>query len=367
MNIIVVKIGGSILKDGSDFKRTASKINELVEKGYKVVTVISAMNGTTDDIIASLRGSQEALWKIRQRYLDTIYYLGLEKTKDRIEEELSLLKKVVETNLRADPLLTDLALSRGERMSRIILTDFLFTFNEKTVGIGAENILRGTKTYPVPKIEPWLSLPGLRKIRSMLAYSDILVTEGFIASGPEGNIITLGRGGSDYTATFLASQLNALKLIIFTDVPGIMSGDPNIIPNARTVTELSLKEAFEASRYGVKKLHPRAFEPLVHNRYVETIVRSPESKGSIIRRESHNDGCNPKILSVNDNSLAVIGECKEKHLLLERLLQAAREAGLKVSGLISRPTSPVAELHADRGCLLSPQAASMIHDMVIGG
>jgi len=88
------------------------------------------------------------------------------------------------------------------------------------------------------------------------------IVTGFIAGTIDGKITTLGRGGSDYTATLLASLVDAEQVILYTDVPGIMTGDPKYVKDHRVVPELSYSEAIMSAQLGAKRLHPRTFEPV---------------------------------------------------------------------------------------------------------
>ncbi|MEM0287534.1 MAG: aspartate kinase [Nitrososphaerota archaeon] len=128
------------------------------------------------------------------------------------------------------------------------------------------------------------------KIIPLLNKGQIVVVTGFIAENQDGEITTLGRGGSDYTATILASALGANKVFIWTDVDGIMTADPKIVPEARIVPHLSFQEAIESAVFGAKKMHPKALEPAMLSNIPVVIknVFNPSVSGTLISSESAN-------------------------------------------------------------------------------
>src|SRR6185503_8594437 len=94
----------------------------------------------------------------------------------------------------------------------------------------------------------------------------IVIVPGFIGRAPDGSVATLGRGGSDLTATVLARSLGAQRVVLWKDVPGILTADPRIVPDARLIPQLHHREAAEVAHYGAKVLHPRALIPVAGTR-----------------------------------------------------------------------------------------------------
>src|SRR5207247_1836390 len=107
-----------------------------------------------------------------------------------------------------------------------------------------------------------------RTLRPLLASHTTAVVPGFIGRAPDGSVATLGRGGSDLTATLLARALGARRVILWKDVPGILTADPRLVPDARLIPQLHHREAGEVAHYGAKVLHPRALIPIAGTRII---------------------------------------------------------------------------------------------------
>src|SRR5439155_2811081 len=129
-----------------------------------------------------------------------------------------------------------------------------------------------------------------RRVRERLAplfkRGIVPVVPGFVGAGPDGRIVTFGRGGSDLTATVLARGLSARAVFLWKDVPGILTADPTVVPDARVVPQLNIREAAELAYYGARVLHPRALIPLMA-RHIPIFVRpfrNPELAGTEISR-----------------------------------------------------------------------------------
>jgi aspartate kinase len=206
-------------------------------------------------------------------------------TMDELEKVLTGIIYVGELTPRS----RDYILSFGERLSTPIVYGAL-----KDIGVEA-CFLTGSEAGIVTdsnfgEAVPLINVTKLQvreRLEPLLGKGVVPVVTGFIAATQDGVTTTLGRGGSDYTATIIGAALAAQEVWIWTDVDGLMTSDPKIVPNAKTLPEISFKEALEMAVFGAKAMHPRALEPLMDG---DTIVRiknifNPENPGTTLMKE----------------------------------------------------------------------------------
>ncbi|MEM2562190.1 MAG: aspartate kinase, partial [Candidatus Bathyarchaeia archaeon] len=194
--------------------------------------------------------------------------LTIAATLEELEKILTGILYVGELTPRSK----DYILSFGERLSAPILYGAL-----KDVGLNT-CFLTGAEAGIVTddnfgEANPLMNVTKLQvkeRLEPLLQKGMVPVVTGFIAATQDGITTTLGRGGSDYTATILGAALGAEEIWIWTDVDGLMTSDPKIVPNAKTLPELSFREALEMAVFGAKAMHPRALEPIMDS---NTIVR----------------------------------------------------------------------------------------------
>ena len=293
--LIIVKFGGSILRRGSDYLEAAKHVENLLRKGHRVIVVVSAMKGVTNtliDIAESKRSSKniDFIAELHRQAVQEItdgdkdYLLEVEK----ILEELSRIAKAIEILGEITPRARDLLLSFGERLSALLMHAALSESGIESTwltgwdaGIVSDNSFGEAK--PIHELSSKL-VKG--RLQPLLAKNIVPVVTGFIAGTLDGTITTLGRGGSDYTATLLAKYLDADEVRLYTDVPGVMTADPSLVPNAKTIPYLSFREAMELSHLGAKRFHPRTFEPLRGTRIkVRVLGFRNTGEGTIIGEE----------------------------------------------------------------------------------
>ena len=260
--MLVMKFGGSSLANGERIREVAEIIKKYLDK--KPIVVLSAMGKTTDNLLEAgqlaLKGSA-SVSKVAELHYDTIKELGLNPVPEvnglltELEElltSITLIKELV-------PRTNDYLVSFGERLSVRIMEAYL-----KSQGIDSKhhdafdigfvsdsNFMNAELLEETPK--------KIRKSLQDVRYLPIVT--GFLAKDKEGNITTLGRGGSDLTASVLAASLNAEEVIYWKDVDGILTTDPRIVKNAQPVSQVSFPEAAELAYFGAKVLHPRSIKP----------------------------------------------------------------------------------------------------------
>ena len=302
MKKVVMKFGGTSVASGENIRHVADLIANYVGQGYRVVAVVSALEGVTDKLIKAAeqakKGNHDYIHEFKQKLLKehlTVARKAIENK--RIQEEM---EQILETTIdelekvltgiiyvgELTPKSKDYVLSFGERLSTPIvcgaLRDLELNAQHYTGGeIGivtdsnfgeASPLMNVTKHQVRTKIEP------------LLEKGIVPVITGYIAATQDGITTTLGRGGSDYTTTIIGAALAADEVWIWTDVDGLMTSDPKIVPTAKMMPELSFQEATEMTIFGAKAMHPRALEPAMEESIPVRIrnVFNPENPGTLI-------------------------------------------------------------------------------------
>ena len=295
-----MKFGGSSLANATSI-RNAARIVQRFSPENKIVVVASAMNDTTERLleIGELAQKKEnarvrKILGITQRlHVKTARSVSSRKTSrellDRINQLNRDLEKTVEgiSHLRElTPRSRDYLLSFGERLSAPILAAAIRNLGFKAQSLtGGEAGIASDDKFGEAKPLAELSYHEIRRrLEPMLAKNQIPVVTGFIAATVDGTITTLGRGGSDYTASILGAALNTDEIWIWTDVDGLMTADPRIVKDARVLRTVSFGEALELSYFGAKMMHPRAMQPAAQRKIPVRIRNSskPTLEGTLV-------------------------------------------------------------------------------------
>jgi len=290
--MIVMKFGGTSLDDADQIRDVIDLVRARLDR--QPVLVVSAHAGITNTLDRLAKKALDGpvdIEEIRVRHAEILAGLGLAKDllDDLLEELASLLTGItLVKELTARSL--DYIHSFGERLSsRVIAAAF------RKAGIPARALLAwdlGLVTDSAfgaanPRKE---SYPRIR--RSLETVTDLPVVTGYIAKDRDGNITTLGRSGSDFTAAIVGAAVGAEEIQIWTDVDGVMSADPRIVPGARSVPRLSFHEASELAYYGAKVIHPSTMIPAVEKgiplRVLSTL--EPDHPGTVILGEPGDGG-----------------------------------------------------------------------------
>src|SRR5919202_4507728 len=228
-NLRVMKFGGTSVGDASRI-RAAAEITASAAKRGEVLAVVSAMSGVTNRLVeaeqiikdaATLCQGTAMLRELTPRALDAISSVG-----ERLSARL-MAAALEETGVRAEAV----------EATEVVVTD-----DEHGQ---AEPLMDETRARASERLLP------------LLAGGVVPVVTGFIGATRGGTLTTLGRGGSDYSATILGAALGASEIIIWTDVPGVMTADPRLVREARTIHDISYAEAAELAYFGAKVLHPK--------------------------------------------------------------------------------------------------------------
>lgn len=296
-----MKFGGTSVASADKVKHVAHLIKSH-SNGNEIVAVASAVRGMTDDLLQISESVRKGNKGDIEKFIDKVAKLHMDiantsmtkaKTKDELRSVLSTMIKELEDVLGGMVLLgevtsksQDYLLSFGERLATPILCYAL-----KDIGVKAD-FLTGKDAGIITdsnygEAKPLMDTTKLRvsnKITPMLKNGIIPVVTGFMAADQNGNITTLGRGGSDYTATIIASCINADEVWLMTDVDGLMTADPRIVKDANVLKEVSYAEAMEMALFGAKYMHPRALEPLLDGSIPIRIRNTfkPENNGTFV-------------------------------------------------------------------------------------
>ncbi len=270
------KFGGAALADAGSIRSAVEVFR--AQAGAKVA-VVSALAGVTDALLEvgsrALAGDElEALAiveRLRARHLETAQALarsGRER-EALLEEiaasfaELAALGRGLAILRELSARTSDAIVARGELLSARLFAAALAAAGERArwVEPGTVIVTDGRYGNASPDLAA-TDRAAKRVLTPLLARGLSPVVAGFLGSSPEGRLATLGRGGTDLSATLLGRALGASRIVLWKDVPGLLTADPRIVPTARVLPKLDLREAAELAYYGAKVLHPRALIPL---------------------------------------------------------------------------------------------------------
>lgn len=294
--LIIAKFGGSVLRSGNDYIRAAKIVKSLVEKGYGVIVVVSAMEGVTDLLLKfSSFPAAKLAKKIHYKYFNALssiigspasQWSNIVRSFTFLSNELVRALWAVNVLKETTPRINDYILSFGERFSVILMASALNKVGLEAKWLtGREAGIVTDSTFGEAKPIDEVSHKLVREtVLSTLDYGKIPVITGFIAGTLDGSITVLGRGGSDYTATLLAKYLNAEEVRLYTNVPGIMTANPSKVDNAKVIPVMSFDEAIELAYLGAKRFHPKTFEPIRNTECIVKVLHINNSEGTIINR-----------------------------------------------------------------------------------
>ncbi|AEI41219.1 aspartate kinase [Paenibacillus mucilaginosus] len=275
MSLIVMKFGGSSVGTPERMKRVASRIVERKREGHQCVVVVSAMGDTTDELI-------------------------------------DLSKQIADGNPPAREM--DMLLTTGEQVSVALLSMAIHSLGEPAVSFTGWQAGMYTEAVHakarITDIQP-------KRVLAALDAGQIVIVAGFQGMSEEGEITTLGRGGSDTTAVALAAAIKADVCEIFTDVDGVYSTDPRVVKCARKLGEISYDEMLELANLGAAVLHPRAVE-YAKNYNVSLVVRSSFN---------HNEGTYVKEEAAMEQGIVVRGIAYDKNVARISILGVEEKPG----------------------------------------
>ncbi len=290
----VYKFGGASVKDAAAVKNVTSilKENNFNEK----VVVISAMGKTTNELenvvnqyYAGNADWQKSLDGVFEKHLTIINNLydngNKPKAVDDVKKLIEAARKFLAENAsRNYNYIYDQIVSIGEYISTTIVSDYANSVGLKNTLLDVKEVLFTDNAYTEGKVDFKKTEEAIGKKVAELVKTGFVITQGFVGSTPEGFAATLGREGSDYTASIFAYSLNAERMTVWKDVEGIMNADPKEYPEAQFISELTFHEAIEMTYYGASVIHPKTIKP-IQNKNIPLEVRSfvnSGKRGSVI-------------------------------------------------------------------------------------
>jgi len=314
--MIVMKFGGTSVESAEAIERVTGIVKSQLRR--KPVVVVSAMGKTTNRLlkIANLAVGGQREEALREAIAVRDFHLresGMERTVDEHFQELTELVKGLAVLGELTPRSIDAISSFGERLSSLIVTNYFKHHGLSAVHLDSRKVIvtDHRHTQAAPDLEE--SYARLAAAIPPLLENHVVVMGGFIAATPEGVTTTLGRGGSDFTASIVGAGIAAEEIQIWTDVDGMLTADPNVVPNGHRVKIISFAEAAELAYFGAKVLHPSTVVPAMDRNIPVLILNS---------RRPHVEGTRIVAQAVSTTNLVKSIACKSKVTVLN--IHAAR-------------------------------------------
>ena len=363
--MIVMKFGGSSVGNAERIRRAAQIVKS--HSGDKPVVVVSGIGGVTDKLIeaassAAKGGSRQKLSAIIAWHNDIVKQLGLDAGIIGNElTELAAFGEEIEQSKALPHATLDKAMSFGERLSARIFAAYLNStgaeakaYDAYDLGMLTDSNFGNADILPV----------AFSKLRTAFRQiSCIPVVTGFIGKDKEGNITTVGRGGSDYTACILGAALRADEIQIWTNVNGIMTADPKVIDDARNIESISYEEEAELEFLGSKTLHPKGIRPAMENSIPVRILNTmqPEQEGTLICRDIKEDR---RIASITSKEEIEVICVKNQRKLLEngmllKIIRVLERKGIWIDLILTSKSGVTMTLNQSNGADISAVAKEL--------
>ena len=320
---LVVKFGGTSVGDAVAIERTVDLILRYQAEFGQIVAVASAMSGVTDLLLKGAQAAQggddvtygDVAAALRRRHFAAADELAEAETdRQTLTEQIDAYVTRYESLCKAvlvlgelTPRALDTISAMGEQMSVRLVAAALRARGQAAEAVDAFELIVTDDNFQAAT--PLLSETAAKsedRLQPLLSQGTVPVVTGFIGATQAGATTTLGRGGSDYSAALLGQALQATEVWIWTDVDGVMSADPRLVPEARSLPTLSYREIAELAFYGAKVLHPKTIRPVVENDIPLRIKNTfnPDHPGTVIvPRSTHSNGDVKAVTAVRELSL----------------------------------------------------------------
>ncbi|WP_144891562.1 bifunctional aspartate kinase/homoserine dehydrogenase I [Flavobacterium tiangeerense] len=299
----ILKFGGKSLSNGDGLNKVVAIITDKVNQGEKIAVVVSARGNATDELeqiltIASQNGDYKPLFEDFKKYQQDVY-----EAVD-LSEEFTILEKLFEgVSLIGDysKKIKDLILSKGELLSAKLLTAILIENGIHARFTDTRELIKTDAKFGDAQPLEQLSKKNVVAFFKQNTENTVSIITGFIGSTTNNDTTTLGRNGSNYTASLIANYLNADELQNYTHVDGIYTANPDLVVDAKKIDHLSFNEANEIANFGATILHAKTIIPLLEKNIPLRILNTfnYENKGTLITSNSNKEGI--KTLSVLEN------------------------------------------------------------------
>lgn len=300
--MIIMKFGGTSVGSAENIKQVVKIVAQTMQEHDQVIVVCSAMGGVTDELIAlsrlaepgnaSYRLALEALSQRHRSCARTLLDLGaIPLVPPKMDGLLSELADIVngiarlgECSVRS----RDRVMSFGERLSTLMVCEALRKIEPLTVMLDTRSIVKTDASFGNARVLQ----ETFESIRQHVAGHPLCVATGFIGSTMDGVTTTLGRGGSDYTASLFGAALGVDEIQIWTDVDGVLTADPRVVQGAQGIEQMSYEEAMEMSHFGAKVIYPPTMQP-ARERDIPIVIKNtfnPTHPGTRIVQETKPNG-----------------------------------------------------------------------------
>lgn len=303
--MIVLKFGGTSVGNA---ERVADAASIIEGRPQPRAAVVSAASGVTNLLLEAASAAAEgaadrartAVATIHSKHAGVAAGIGDDAERVAATAELDQLHAALDAALRdvaaagaASKRDSDRIVATGEKAMSVLLAATLRSRGTPAIHVFADRVIGTDDRFGAARPDRQRTREQADEvIRPLLASGQTVVVTGFIGGAPDGSTTTLGRGGSDYSATLLGAALEATEVQIWTDVPGVLSADPRQVADAQVVSEISFDEAQELAHFGAKVLHPRTIRPAVALGIPVRILSTfaPSEPGTLVTRTSTDDG-----------------------------------------------------------------------------
>ncbi len=375
---VVLKFGGTSVSTPERWRVIAELAARRVAEGLRPLIVCSALSGVSNQLeallVLAVEGRhEEALTALRQRHLELGAGLGIDAPERLADdfEELSRLALAASLLREAGPALKARVMAFGELMSTRLGTAFLESQGLATHWLDARTALEareesGARAY----LSATCDFERDEALSERLAGLDgtAIITQGFIARNREGQTVLLGRGGSDTSASYLAARLGAERCEIWTDVPGLFTANPSLLPSARLLRALNYEEAQEIATTGAKVLHPRSIPPLRKHRIPLHVLSTdrPDIPGTVISASGPVTGPQVKAISSRSGitliSMETVGMWQEVGFLARAFEIFARH-GVSIDSVSTSETNVTVSLDPGANALEPAALRDLLADL----
>ena len=325
----VLKFGGTSVGSADTIKTVADILEDYHQEGVSCVVVVSAMGGITDRLIALSHRAAEGdesytdlLKELEEHHFDAARTLIGVQAQSRVFAYLKTLLNELDDLLHGVFLLRersarslDLVSSFGERLSAYLISQYVNERGLSAEFLDARQIIVTDQEFNNAKVD--FEATNRNIIEYFREHSALQVVTGFIAATPDEETTTLGRGGSDYTASIIGAALNAEEIEIWTDVDGVMTADPRQVPTAFSLDAISYIEAMEMSHFGAKVIYPPTMLPVL-SKNIPLRIRNTfhrEFPGTVISHDPYSSVISESLKTSKTPAVKGISSIKEVALL----------------------------------------------------
>ncbi|HEX7113617.1 MAG TPA: bifunctional aspartate kinase/diaminopimelate decarboxylase [Steroidobacter sp.] len=377
---VVLKFGGTSVSSVENWKNIAGVLKERLAEGLKPLVVHSALSGITDkleQLLSLALGNewQPVMEQIEQRHRELARQLGVITSPD-LEQQFERLRQIaagialvgeVSERLRAR------VMAQGELMATRLGAAFLTSQGLDVQWIDARTVLKAEPRRNANARASYLSAtcaygPDQSLQQRWSSPGTVWITQGFIASDDNGDTVLLGRGGSDTSASYFAVKLQARRLEMWTDVPGMFSANPRTVPTARLLRALEYDEAQEIASSGAKVLHPRCIKPLKEYGIPLYIyaTQTPKLDGTVITTHGGNGAAQVKAVTIKRNitlvSMETVGMWHSVGFLADAF-KVFKDHGLSVDLVSTSETSVTVSLDPAANTLDKAAIDALVADL----